>query len=256
MTEGLPVTSLVPVRKMPSDKSEMVTQVLFGQKIFILENLNSWARIHIADDGQEGWADRKMIRSFDTAPDLTYPYVLPWFLTVKQHRGTTEYRLPPGSIIYRPDRENQSFHYGDRQYSWEGSLPRTEETNRAVSVCSIARRLTGSPYLWGGKSPCGIDCSGLVQLIFSIHGIFLPRDANEQAETGSTVSFIQEACAGDLAFMGSPEGQITHVGIITGKGTIIHASGMVREDKLDQEGIYNAENRKYSHFLRLIKRIL
>lgn len=256
MTEGLPVTTLVPVRKMPSDKSEMVTQALFGQKIFILETLNSWARIRIADDGHEGWADRKIIRSFDRTPDLTDPYVLPWFLPVKQHSGTTGYCLPPGSIIYRPNRENRSFHCGDRQYNWEGSLPRTEEADRVISVCSVARRFIGSPYLWGGKSPFGMDCSGLVQIIFSIHGVFLPRDAKDQAGTGRTISFIQEARAGDLAFLGPPEGQVNHVGIITGKGTIIHASGMVREDKLDQEGIYDAENGKYSHFLRLIKRIL
>ena len=113
-----------------------------------------------------------------------------------------------------------------------------------------------SPYLWGGRSPFGIDCSGFTQMVFKLNGIKLPRDAYEQAEIGKTLNFIEETQKGDLAFFDNEEGKIIHTGIIIDKNKIIHSSGKVRIDNLDHYGIFNAETGKYSHNLRLIKKVV
>ena len=113
-----------------------------------------------------------------------------------------------------------------------------------------------APYLWGGRSPFGIDCSGFTQLVYKIAGKKLPRDAYQQAEIGQTLSFVEEAQSGDLAFFDNEEGSIVHVGILLQDNEIIHASGKVRIDKIDHQGIFNVDTKRYSHKLRLIKKIL
>ena len=113
-----------------------------------------------------------------------------------------------------------------------------------------------APYLWGGKTPFGIDCSGFTQMVYKLNGFALPRDAYQQAEIGETLSFVEEAEPGDLAFFDDDEGNIIHVGMVLEQGTIIHASGKVRIDALDHQGIYNKELKNYSHKLRLIKKII
>jgi cell wall-associated NlpC family hydrolase len=110
--------------------------------------------------------------------------------------------------------------------------------------------------MWGGKSLFGIDCSGLVQVVYKTIGLFLPRNASDQIKHGQVVSFVEEAKTGDLAFFDDEEGRIVHVGICLGQGRVLHASGSVRIDALDHQGIYNRENRKYTHHLRVIKRVI
>jgi cell wall-associated NlpC family hydrolase len=110
--------------------------------------------------------------------------------------------------------------------------------------------------LWGGKSPFGIDCSGFTQVVYKLNGYKLPRDANQQVNLGEPLSFVEEAEAGDLAFFDNEEGRIVHVGILLNNQSIIHASGYVRVDKFDHYGIFNQDTGKYSHTLRVIKRLL
>ena len=112
-----------------------------------------------------------------------------------------------------------------------------------------------APYLWGGRSPLGIDCSGFTQMVYRLQGINLPRDAYQQAEVGTTAATLEVSEAGDLAFFENDDGKIVHVGIIMENNYIIHASGKVRIDKIDQQGILNSETKEYTHKLRLIKRI-
>jgi gamma-D-glutamyl-L-lysine dipeptidyl-peptidase len=111
-----------------------------------------------------------------------------------------------------------------------------------------------TPYLWGGKTACGIDCSGFSQQVFKQFGIKLPRDSYQQAEAGEVVGFLMEAQCGDLAFFDNEEGRITHVGIMLGNDEIIHSSGKVRIDKIDSQGIINSETGARTHKLRIIKR--
>ncbi|MEX2380321.1 MAG: C40 family peptidase, partial [Vicingaceae bacterium] len=140
-------------------------------------------------------------------------------------------------------------------WKFEGISADTKKKQPKSKITDYALMLLNAPYQWGGRSPFGIDCSGFIQIIYKLIGISLPRDASQQAEVGQALSFIEEAEEGDLAFFDNEEGQITHVGIILENNRIIHASGMVRIDQLDHQGIYNQEIKNYTHRLRLISKI-
>ena len=110
--------------------------------------------------------------------------------------------------------------------------------------------------MWGGKSPFGIDCSGLVQCVYQLHGVQLPRDAHQQATHGQTLGFIDESEPGDLAFFDDDEGKIIHVGLLLENNYILHAHGKVRIDRIDQTGIYNVDTQQHTHKLRIIKKMI
>jgi cell wall-associated NlpC family hydrolase len=151
-----------------------------------------------------------------------------------------------------------AFQLAGRKYSLDGGdlvSPGLEEDLRAY-IAARAIQYLNAPYLWGGKSIFGIDCSGFVQTICKMAGIRLERDAARQALQGTLVSFSAEARQGDLAFFDNHEGRIVHSGIILEGGRIIHASGRVRIDKLDHHGIFCQETGKYTHQLRLIRSVL
>ena len=128
--------------------------------------------------------------------------------------------------------------------------------NEGCSIEETARKYLNTPYLWGGKTPFGIDCSGFTHMVYKINGYKLYRDAKDQANQGKTLSFIEESEAGDLAFFNNDEGDIIHVGIILQNNHIIHASGKVRIDRIDHSGIYNVDTKMHTHKLRVIKKIV
>lgn len=262
MEFGICLQSVVPVRSGPNDRDEMVTQLMFGDLVVVNSKKNSWQAIRSIYDNYEGWVDEKQIVQIDEGEFNRLKNIEPYFVTdlveVIQNSSTKE--LIPvlmGSTLRKTDTDNYSVSGTD--YIYTGRLTNVLQESGNIKVSSIvefALSYLNAPYLWGGKSPFGIDCSGFVQVVFMMHGINLPRDASQQAESGENVSLLDEAQAGDLLFFDNDEGSITHVGILMQDNKIIHASGKVRIDMIDHQGIYNTEVKKYTHNLRLIKRIL
>ena len=155
-----------------------------------------------------------------------------------------------------PHYKNGVLKLGSEPIKFNGNITIPTQIGTKDKIVEDALMFLNAPYLWGGKSPFGIDCSGLSQLVYKINNIVIPRDAYQQATLGKSYSFVEEAEPGDLAFFDNNEGRITHVGILVGKGKIIHASGKVRIDALDHNGIYNPETNSYSHKLRIIKNLV
>ena len=256
---GIVHLSVIPVRKEPSDRSEMVTQLLFGDAIRILEQKESWHRIVNSWDDYEGWIDRKQYlpvskSTFEKLDKDPSPVSTDLFQLITDKQTGESFPVVLGSTL--PFFENCECRIEDRVYSFEGSIRNTSEEINRESIVETAMMFQNAPYLWGGKSPLGIDCSGFTQQVFKANGIRLKRDAFQQAEAGEPYSFVEEAQPGDLAFFDNEEGRIIHVGIIITDNRIIHASGKVRVDHFDHYGIFTPERGGYTHNLRVIKNIL
>jgi hypothetical protein len=259
MRFGMCNLSVVSVRREASHTSEMVTQLLFGELFEITEKTEDWAKVKLIYDNYEGWVDSKQymplyndgyerLRDFGSTITLDLVQVL--------INETKNYMIPVVLGSSLPFVANNTFYLDDHKYSFDGNVRPSKEEVTPEKIVENAYMYLDAPYLWGGRSPFGIDCSGLVQMTFKLSGIKLFRDAHQQATQGTTINLISEAMPGDLAFFDNDEGNITHVGIILPDNKIIHASGRVRVDSLDHEGIYNIKQKKYTHKLRLIKRII
>ena len=256
MSFGICNLSIVPCRKEPSDKSEMVTQLLFGDHFEVLEDKKSWTLIRIAYDGYECWIDKKQFLPLNDVKgisDSTSAVTTDLVQLAEDENGNMISILLGSSL---PKFKDKSFSLGKQKYSFEGEITFPFSKKKEHSIGEASKWYLNVPYLWGGRSPFGLDCSGFTQMVFKLNGIKLKRDAHQQAEEGKTLSFLEEAQQGDLAFFDNEDGKIVHVGILVGKEKIIHASGKVRIDKLDHQGIYNAEMKKYTHRLRVVKRFI
>jgi cell wall-associated NlpC family hydrolase len=248
MTKGICSLSNIPIRKEGDSGSEIVSTLLFGETFRIIHSNNEWTQIQTDEDEYNGWISSKQLTLLNANPKSFTPVSDFPFAIVHHPQGFV--MAPYGSLL--PDYDGNACYING--YSYEVTNKQTRQS--ASDVRFISRQFINSPYLWGGKTPFGIDCSGFTQVVFRGCGTALKRDAYQQAEQGVTVSFLEEAKVGDLAFFDNEEGRITHVGILLDAHTIIHASGKVRVDTIDSYGILNSENRKYSHKLRIIKRIL
>lgn len=256
MLYGICHLSIVPLRLEPTDTSEMVSQVLFGEHFTVLEKTKKWSKIKIHFDGYEGFIDNKQYLEINESlfhklseSEYTYSSEILDFITDSNNHLST---ISIGSRL--PFFENNEFSIGDLKYNYDGDFFKGK-LNKS-EIVHMAYLFLNTPYLWGGKSPFGIDCSGFTQLVYKLCGYSLLRDAKDQATQGEVLSFIEEAEPGDLAFFDNNEGVITHVGIIMQDYNIIHAHGKVRIDVLDHSGIYNTDTKQHSHKLRVIKRII
>lgn len=243
----------VPLRSAPSHKSEMLSQVLFGEKYIITDKASSWIKIKTQFDKYSGWVDTAHSQHTvveDASSGRTLNRSLLCFKNDK-----TKLVLEAGCEIFNPDFKNKTFSAGSAQYS---ASPEFSESyiSSTETIGDTALKYINSPYIWGGRIPSGIDCSGFTQLVYKIHGIALPRDSSAQVETGKNIDFIDQAVPGDLVFFDNERGKISHVGMILSKGLVIHASGRVRIDTIDHQGIFKSEIRGYSHKLRAIRRII
>jgi cell wall-associated NlpC family hydrolase len=167
----------------------------------------------------------------------------------------TKMVLEAGSEIFNPDFENKKFAVGKNFYTTIGEFSKNY-ISTDDSLTDTAMKFMNSPYIWGGRVPSGIDCSGFCQLVYKIHSIPIPRDSRVQVEKGEIVDFLEETDPGDLVFFDNDRGRITHVGMIIARGLVIHASGRVRIDPIDHQGIFKAEIGGYSHKLRMIRRMV
>ncbi|KIO51388.1 C40 family peptidase [Flavobacterium hibernum] len=251
---GICNLAIVPVRSEPSDRSEIVTQLLFGEHIEILERQNQWARIKIQYDDYEGWVDSKQYQIISEAN-----YNLLSKEAIILNADLIDYITAPDNLLLPiPLGASLSFLNNSEinisNFDFEGT--KTSGIKPKSALINTAFMYLNAPYLWGGKTPFGIDCSGFTQMVYKLNGYKLHRDASQQAREGEPLSFIEESEVGDLAFFDNDEGNITHVGIIMDNNYIIHASGKVRIDRLDHLGIYNPETNKHTHKLRVIKKII
>ena len=255
MEYGICTLNIIPLRKEAKDTSEMVSQLLFGDHFKILETKMQWLYIQMAFDGYQGWIDKKQIQEisldfFNLLEKETpvYQYDLLNSITLNDQS------LMPISFGARlPLYKDNSITINNLKYSIDSEV--ITEKQPKSNLVETAFNYLNAPYLWGGKSPFGIDCSGFTQMVYRINGYKLYRDASQQAKQGEVLSFIEESEPGDLAFFDNSDGFITHVGIILANNYIIHASGRVRLDRLDQSGIFNEETKRHTHKLRVIKRI-
>lgn len=239
--------SISPLRSGASDGAEMVSQLLFGEIITVQEINEPWAKVQTLADGYEGFIDFKHFQSLSekevrrwneglsTLKDRELRLQTPWGIQ----------RVCRGSFV--PESEND-FQIGPHSYAWLDS-----PECKWDSPIDYAIDYLNTPYLWGGKSPFGIDCSGIVQVIYRFQGFNLPRDAHEQAEHGEEIDF-EDRKAGDLAYF-SKNGKITHVGILDTADSIIHAAGFVRKDSFTRQGIVRSTDEILTHSLTCIRRL-
>lgn len=249
-TFGVVTHPVIPLREEAAHKSQMVSQLLFGEAVEVLQSLEEWLYVKNIADGYLGWMERKQLTVLEAAEfeqwlaEKKSVVAFP-FAAIERNGDRTPLVIPAGTEIA----ESNLFAVGDCTFSHLLSFP----PNRALS--EIALQFLNAPYLWGGKTIFGFDCSGFVQVVFKIAGTILPRDAFQQAELGDVVDFLQEVMPGDLAFFHNAEERITHVGILLSPTEIIHCSGSVRIDNIDHQGIFNQALGKYTHPLRVIKRL-
>tara|TARA_R110001583_G_scaffold16724_1_gene68400 strand:- start:591 stop:1361 length:771 start_codon:yes stop_codon:yes gene_type:complete len=256
MQYGICNLSIIPLRLEPSDVSEMVSQILFGEHFKVLEYRKKWSKIRVAFDNYEGWIDNNQ---YEEIFEETYIKLekdtkcfagdLIDFATEENKKFST---VTLGASL--PFYNNQNLLINNTKFYYEGQIFNTKLPKE--SVVEIACKYLNSPYLWGGKTPFGIDCSGFTQMVYKLCGYKLLRDASQQATQGDVLSFIEESEPGDLAFFDNSEGIITHVGIIMKDHYIIHAHGKVRIDMIDHSGIFNLDTQKHTHKLRVIKKII
>lgn len=222
------------MRAEVSEKSEMTSQILYGETCEIIKTEGLYSKIKMDFDGYEGWVNSSVLKKENSEISKNL---------VTQNYGVFD--LPEGrnllSLGSEVAFETENF---------------VDNNNIRESLVKSAKKFINVPYLWGGRSYFGIDCSALVQLVYKIHGIALPRDADKQAELGEARDFVEESEPGDLAFFEDETGFISHVGLVLSPFKLIHASGKVRIDSLDFSGIYNAEKNKHTHKLRMVKTVI
>lgn len=260
MKIGICEISYVPLRAGMSHKSEMINQILFGECFEILIHRSDWTKVRLIHDAYEGWIDSNLITDIIEKENISKDYIFEGLICSESWTeilldSKQKMIIPSGSVIPVCDEDTNEFSIGSNRYSFDKSKFKTTNENKRDFIVRKSMEMLNTPYLWGGRTEFGLDCSGFSQLLYRLAGCNIPRDASKQISLGSTLNFLLEAKPGDLAFFDNDEGDIVHVGVILDSSNIIHASGKVRIDTIDHQGIYNKYVKRYTHSLRLVKSI-
>ena len=254
MEYAVVTVAAAPVRRKPDHRKEMVNQLLFGETVKILKEKGElWVKIRSLHDDYEGWMTNTLLEQVGEAFANTMSVFATTDMLNVADIGDKKINIPAGSSL--PFFEGGKGKLGKLAYHFSGHYFKRDEQKPNEE---LIRRLTtawlNTPYLWGGRTPLGVDCSGFVQVVYKLMGIDLPRDAWQQAQEGKAVKNFSETQTGDLAFFDNKE-DIVHAGIMLGGHQIIHASGKVRIDTIDKKGIINAETGKRTLRVRAIRRL-
>lgn len=259
MEYGITLNSVIPLRAEPKDQSEMVSQLLLGETFACEEKKDGFYKISNWVDNYTGWVDEKTITKITEEEykglekQTTYHVIIP-LAEAFDLVNKCVIRIPGGSRLPNCDSIGR-FSFGNRKFQVHRDYILQETEIVKEGLLQTAVSYINSPYMWGGKTVMGIDCSGFTQIVYGLHGVKLPRDSKDQALQGTAISF-DDARAGDLVFFKNSAGKVKHVGILLEKQQIIHSSGRVRIDKLDKEGIYSEEDQKHTHELHSIRRVI
>lgn len=262
--------TVVPVRENPSEGAEQLTQLLFGEVCEVLDRLPRWTKIRSTQDGQEGWVDFKMVSPASSliasSPHRLEAVVAAPMAAATPMDGGADLLLTLGTRL--PNYSHGTFEVLGQQYLIDPTCVSTAQRSTGHSpifspesdLVTIAQSLLNAPYLWGGKNVMGIDCSGFTQVVYSVFGVNLLRNAREQITQGELVASLADAQPGDLAFFDHADRDpnatnISHVGLLLSPTEIIHCSGCVHIDTIDEEGIHLPDG-SLTHHLVEIKRYL
>lgn len=251
MEYGICNLAVIPMRSESRETSELVSQLLFGETFEIIEWTDKWTKIITTDDNYTGWISRLQ---FTMLGHLAYQQLKEKHPPLTYGAVTQAWKKIDNTILYLPVASSLSFLEGNRCKIGTEKFEIIGPKGDIENFITTAKSFLNTPYLWGGRTHFGIDCSGYVQAVFKLHGVKLLRDASQQVEQGAIIENLKDSRLGDLAFFKNADGKIIHVGIMLNNNQIIHASGKVKIDSIDEDGIYSEEMKRHTHTLHSIKR--